>query len=64
MPNRPGGSGSGQGRGRGGRGQGGGLGPGNCLCPVCGEKITHQPGKPCYEEKCPKCGAAMVRDRE
>ena len=39
------------------------LGPiGNCICPKCGEKLTHQAGKPCREEKCPKCGSRMVRE--
>ncbi|MGD2253872.1 MAG: hypothetical protein PVF70_13235 [Anaerolineales bacterium] len=61
------GSGGGRGRGRGGgRGRMGGpraAGPGgNCVCPDCGEKITHAAGKPCYDHKCPKCGASMVRE--
>lgn len=57
------GTGRGQGRsGAGGRGGGFGAGPGgNCVCPNCGEKATHQLGTPCYEQKCPKCGAAMTR---
>jgi len=57
------GTGGGVGRGRGG-GRGGGfaVGPGgNCVCPKCGEKAPHQPGAPCYEQRCPKCGAAMTR---
>jgi len=56
---------TGRGRGRGGsqgRGGGGGIGPGGfCVCPACGEKTAHQMGTPCYEQKCPKCGAAMTR---
>jgi predicted Fe-Mo cluster-binding NifX family protein len=70
------GQGSGQGTGRGmGRGAGGGggrsgqgggrrgAGPGgNCLCPSCGEKVSHQAGVPCYSVNCPKCGANMVRE--
>ena len=55
--------------GRGGSGQGGGRGggfrpgPGGmCLCPACGEKAAHQQGSPCMQMKCPKCGAAMVRE--
>ena len=65
--------GSGQGRGAGGgrgRGQGPGrmggsqaTGPGGyCLCPDCGKKTKHEAGKPCFEQKCPKCGAAMIRE--
>jgi hypothetical protein len=68
----PQGQGSGTGRGMGprggGRGQGGGRGSGNgagpggdCICPNCGERVSHQLGTPCIEQKCPKCGAAMTR---
>jgi len=61
------GSGSGSGRGRGASGRGGGgrfaAGPGGyCVCPSCGEKAVHQQGVPCFEEKCPKCGTAMIRE--
>jgi hypothetical protein len=61
------GRGSGKGRGRGkGQGRMGGsqaAGPGGyCTCPDCGEKIKHIIGKPCFEQKCPKCGAFMVRE--
>jgi len=51
------------GKGGGGRGRGGRrLGPGGfCICPSCGEKVAHQQGMPCFEQKCPKCGAAMTR---
>jgi len=58
------GTGGGVGRGRGG-GRGGGFaaGPGgNCVCPKCGEKAPHQPGSPCYQQLCPKCGAVMTRE--
>ena len=63
----PRGQGSGSGRGMRGDGQGrkGGFsaGPGGfCVCSSCGEKAQHQPGQPCYEQKCPKCGSAMVRE--
>jgi uncharacterized protein len=58
------------GRGRnGGRGRQKGpfaAGPGGfCVCtnPDCGEKITHQPGLSCYQQKCPKCGSPMIRER-
>ena len=44
------------------RGGGFGAGPGgDCVCPNCGERVSHQLGTPCYEQKCPKCGAAMTR---
>jgi hypothetical protein len=59
-----GGGGMGRGTGAGGRGRmgGRGLGPeGECLCPQCGERAPHERGIPCYEQKCPKCGTAMVR---
>ncbi|MBP7089059.1 MAG: DUF5320 family protein [Candidatus Omnitrophica bacterium] len=56
------GRGMGQGRGRmGGNRQG--TGPsGNCLCPACGAKLTHQAGVPCYSMSCPKCGTKMIRE--
>lgn len=58
--------GSRQGRsmGGGGRQQGGtgaGVG-GNCVCPQCGAILAHQQGQPCFEVKCPKCGAQMIRE--
>jgi len=41
-----------------------GAGPGgNCVCPSCGATVAHQRGTPCYQLKCPKCGAAMTRPR-
>ncbi len=59
------GSGGGQGRGQGGgmgKGGGRGVGPGgNCVCPQCGASMPHKRGVPCYEIKCPKCGAVMNR---
>ena len=66
----PRGQGPRTGRGMGGtsggaRGLGGGTaaGPGGyCLCPNCGEKVVHQLGTPCYEQKCPKCGTALTRE--
>ncbi|HHM23490.1 MAG TPA: ferredoxin [Bacteroidetes bacterium] len=40
-----------------------GMGPGGfCVCPKCGERIPHTPGRPCQEERCPKCGAKMLRE--
>jgi len=65
----PRGEGPGAGRGRGGdrggggQGRGGGFaaGPGGyCVCPVCGERVPHQWGTPCYVQCCPKCGTAMT----
>lgn len=50
----------------GGPGRGGGFaaGPGgNCVCPSCRHKQTHERGTPCYQIKCPKCGATMTRER-
>ena len=57
------GTGRGQGRG-GGRGRMGGSGlgvGGECVCPNCGHRATHQRGTPCYEMRCPKCGTPMTR---
>jgi len=59
---RGGGSGRGGGQGRGGGGQGRGLGPaGECVCTKCGKTVPHQPGSPCSGQKCPECGAVMIR---
>lgn len=59
----PGHGGGGFGRG-GYRGLGGGFGRGpggECLCPNCGYRETHQLGIPCFRQKCPKCGNLMTR---
>ena len=63
-----GGNRTGRGIGRGGQGGGRmkgtrpGAGPdGDCVCPSCGAKVTHQRGTPCYNVNCPKCGTRMVR---
>ena len=60
MPNRIGGGfGRGSHRGLGG---GFGLGPGGeCICPSCGHRETHQRAVPCNTKKCPNCGAIMTR---
>jgi len=34
---------------------------GFCICPKCEEKIPHGRGIPCQDERCPKCGAKMLR---
>ena len=47
----------GQGRGR---GQKGSAGADICVCPSCGEEVSHQRGTPCMNTKCPKCGTPMV----
>jgi hypothetical protein len=64
----PQGQGPGTGRGMGprsgGRGRGGGYGAGpggDCICPRCGERVSHRLGTPCFEQTCPKCGAVMTR---
>jgi len=35
---------------------------GDCVCPVCGQRDHHEPGIPCIQRKCPKCGSAMTRE--
>lgn len=35
---------------------------GFCICPKCDEKITHKNNVPCQEERCPECGAKMLRE--
>jgi len=40
------------------------AGPGGvCVCTnqECQEKLPHQVGVPCYQQKCPKCGSQMIR---
>ena len=41
----------------------GGMGPaGNCVCPACGYSARHRRGVPCLQERCAKCGKALVRE--
>ena len=35
---------------------------GHCVCLKCGYSKEHEQGKPCIEEKCPKCGKALMRE--
>ncbi len=60
-----GGGGRGSGRGSGGLGRMGGPqagGPGGaCICPRCGHEEPHAQGSPCAQQKCPKCGTALLR---
>jgi hypothetical protein len=60
MPRRSGGGFGREGR----RGLGGGFarGPGGeCICPNCNYRESHQLAVPCLTKKCPKCGAPMTR---
>jgi hypothetical protein len=39
------------------------AGPGgNCVCPKCGTKVTHNVGQPCNSISCPNCGTKMTRN--
>ena len=61
------GQGTGRGQWRaGGSGKGDGFGfelDGNCICSICGFKVSHQLGIPCQEMNCPKCGGVMGREQ-
>lgn len=35
---------------------------GSCVCPKCGHRLVHQRGVPCFEQSCPECGTAMIRE--
>ncbi|AKM82415.1 TPA: DUF134 domain-containing protein [Candidatus Berkelbacteria bacterium] len=66
MPNLDGtgpqGHGSQTGQGQGwGKKQGQGLGgTEECVCPKCGEKVSHRRGVPCSQMICPKCNAPLT----
>ncbi|SMF62366.1 hypothetical protein SAMN02745866_04003 [Alteromonadaceae bacterium Bs31] len=34
---------------------------GQCICPKCDLRLAHKNGIPCQQEKCPQCGAKMLR---
>ena len=39
-----------------------GAGPGGeCACPKCGKRFSHQRGIPCARNRCPECGIPLVR---
>jgi hypothetical protein len=64
MPRRMQGGGFGRG---GRRGMGGGYryGPGGeCVCPNCNYREPHEANMPCYNRKCPRCGAMLTRSIE
>ena len=33
-----------------------------CICLNCGYKISHMPGNPCHNLKCPKCDITLIRE--
>ena len=35
---------------------------GQCICTKCDVKIPHRQGVPCQDERCPQCGAKMLRE--
>lgn len=35
---------------------------GYCVCPQCGNRISHKPGKPCRKTNCPDCEVSMQRE--
>jgi predicted Fe-Mo cluster-binding NifX family protein len=53
---------SGASRSRGRCGGRSGTGPARdlCRCPACGATVKHEPGIPCFESQCPRCGQSMV----
>jgi len=41
----------------------GGMGSeGFCVCIKCGYRKPHIPGVPCKDERCPNCGAVLLRE--
>ena len=35
---------------------------GFCLCPQCGKRVSHKPGKPCRKTVCSDCDVSMIRE--
>lgn len=35
---------------------------GSCVCVRCGTKIPHESGVPCRTQRCPACGATLLRE--
>jgi len=35
---------------------------GGCVCPKCGTRLPHRQGVRCQDERCPGCGARMLRE--
>jgi predicted amidophosphoribosyltransferase len=35
---------------------------GTCVCPKCGARQRHRHGMRCQDERCPGCGARMLRE--
>ena len=35
---------------------------GHCVCPHCGGRLPHRRGTHCQDERCPECGAKMLRE--
>lgn len=33
-----------------------------CVCPKCEHRQAHRDGIPCQDERCPKCGAKLLRE--
>ncbi len=39
------------------------MGPeGYCICPKCEARQPHRDGVRCQDERCPRCGARMLRE--
>ncbi|MBD3224702.1 MAG: ferredoxin [Caldithrix sp.] len=35
---------------------------GRCLCPRCAYTKNHERGRPCQDQRCPECGAKLLRE--
>lgn len=35
---------------------------GFCFCPKCDYRTPHRNGVPCQDERCPNCGAKLLRE--